>query len=58
MSPAPRRGWRVWQRYMDLERFAFLDETGATTNMTRATALGMSSRQAPLVPTGPTNMRF
>jgi transposase len=30
-----RRSWRVWQRYMDAERFVFLDETGATTAMTR-----------------------
>ena len=28
-----RRHWRVWQRYMDPERFVFLDETGATTDM-------------------------
>jgi transposase len=28
-----RRHWRVWQRYMDPERFVFLDETGAATNM-------------------------
>lgn len=26
--------WRVWQRYMDPDRFVFLDETGATTKMT------------------------
>jgi hypothetical protein len=25
----------VWQRFMDLERFVFLDETGASTNMVR-----------------------
>src|SRR5215211_7155270 len=30
-----RRRWRVWQRYMDGERFVFLDETAATTAMTR-----------------------
>ncbi|WP_206667722.1 IS630 family transposase [Muricoccus nepalensis] len=30
-----RRHWRVWQRYMDPERFVFLDETGAATNMVR-----------------------
>jgi transposase len=30
-----RRHWRVWQRFMDPERFVFLDETGATTNMVR-----------------------
>src|SRR3712207_9546804 len=27
--------WRVWQRYMDADRFVFLDETSATTAMTR-----------------------
>lgn len=30
-----RGRWRVWQRYMDPERFVFLDETSASTNMTR-----------------------
>src|SRR4051812_49600148 len=30
-----RRRWRVWQRYMDADRFVFLDETGASTNMVR-----------------------
>ncbi len=30
-----RSHWLVWQRYMDAERFVFLDETGATTAMTR-----------------------
>ena len=30
-----RDRWRVWQRYMDAERFVFLDETAATTAMTR-----------------------
>jgi hypothetical protein len=30
-----RRRWRVWQRYMDPDRFVFLDETAATTTMTR-----------------------
>jgi transposase len=30
-----RRRWRVWQRYMDGACFVFLDETGATTAMTR-----------------------
>jgi hypothetical protein len=30
-----RRRWRVWQRYMDGERFVFIDETAATTAMTR-----------------------
>lgn len=32
---AHRSLWRVWQRYMDPDRFVFLDETGAATNMTR-----------------------
>ena len=30
-----RRMWRVWQRFMDPERFVFVDETGAATNMAR-----------------------
>jgi transposase len=30
-----RRMWRVWQRFMDPERFVFIDETGAATNMAR-----------------------
>ena len=30
-----RRMWRVWQRFMDPERFVFIDETGASTNMVR-----------------------
>jgi transposase len=30
-----RDRWRVWQRFMDGQRFVFLDETGASTNMTR-----------------------
>ena len=30
-----RRMWRTWQRYMDPERFVFIDETGAATNMVR-----------------------
>lgn len=29
-----RARWRSWQRFMDAERFVFLDETGATTKMT------------------------
>jgi transposase len=35
-----RRRWRVWQRYMDAERFVFLDETSATTAMTRLRGWG------------------
>ena len=30
-----RRMWRVWQRLVDPERFVFIDETGASTNMVR-----------------------
>jgi len=30
-----RRLWRIWQRYMDSDRFVFIDETGASTNMAR-----------------------
>ena len=30
-----RRMWRVWQRFMDSDRFVFIDETGAATNMVR-----------------------
>jgi transposase len=40
-----RRRWRVWQRYMDPERFVFLDETGATTNMTRRYGWGPRSER-------------
>ena len=35
-----RARWRVWQRFMDGERFVFLDETGAATNMTRLRGWG------------------
>ena len=35
-----RSRWRVWQRYMDGERFVFLDETAATTAMTRLSGWG------------------
>jgi transposase len=30
-----RRRFRLWQRFMESTRFVFVDETGATTNMTR-----------------------
>ena len=30
-----RERWRVWQRFMDGTRFVFLDETAASTKMTR-----------------------
>jgi len=36
-----RERWRVWQGYMDPERFVFLDETGATTAMTRRSGWGV-----------------
>ena len=32
---ARRRLWRSWQPFMDPERFVFVDETGAATNMIR-----------------------
>jgi len=35
-----RSRWRVWQRYRDGERFVFLDETAATTAMTRLSGWG------------------
>src|SRR4029453_10613995 len=35
-----RSRWRVWQRYMDAERFVFIDETAATTAMTRRSGWG------------------
>jgi transposase len=35
-----RSRWRVWQRYMDGERFVFIDETAATTAMTRLSGWG------------------
>jgi len=35
-----RERWRAWQRFMDGERFVFLDETGASTNMTRLRGWG------------------
>ena len=31
-----RSRWRVWQRYMDAERFVFIDQTSATTTRDRA----------------------
>ena len=40
-----RRRWRVWQRYMDPERFVFLDETGAATNMIRRYGWGPRSER-------------
>ena len=40
-----RRHWRVWQRYMDPERFVFLDETGAATNMVRRYGWGPRSKR-------------
>src|SRR5829696_9521497 len=35
-----RSRWRVWQRYMDGDRFVFLDETAAATAMTRLSGWG------------------
>ena len=35
-----RSRWRVWQRYMDADRFVFLDETSASTNMVRRSGWG------------------
>ena len=46
-----RQRWRVWQRYMDAERFVFLDETAAATNMTRLR--GWSARGERLVDATP-----
>ena len=46
-----RRHWRIWQRYMDPERFVFLDETGAATNMIRR--YGWGPRSERLVDTAP-----
>ena len=46
-----RRRWRVWQRYMDPDRFVFLDETGATTKMT--TLYGWAPRGERLVDAAP-----
>ena len=46
-----RRRWRVWQRYMDGERFVFIDETAATTAMTRLS--GWSPKGERLVDAAP-----
>src|SRR5215212_9636496 len=46
-----RSRWRVWQRYMDGERFVFIDETAATTAMTRL--YGWSPRGERLVDAAP-----
>src|SRR5215210_7148145 len=49
-----RSRWRVWQRYMDGERFVFLDETAATTAMTRLSGWGpRGERLVDAVPAGP-----
>lgn len=48
-----RRRWRVWQRYMDAECFVFIDETGATTAMTRLYGWGpRGERLLDAVPAG------
>lgn len=46
-----RRMWRVWQRFMDPERFVFVDETGAATNMVRR--YGWAPRSERLVTAAP-----
>ena len=46
-----RRMWRVWQRFMDSERFVFLDETGASTKMVRRH--GWAARSERLVTAAP-----
>ena len=46
-----RERWRVWQRYMDGERFVFLDETSTSTNMTRL--YGWGERGGRLVDAAP-----
>src|SRR4051794_41890187 len=49
-----RRRWRVWQRYMDADRFVFIDETAATTAMTRLSGWGpRGERLVDAVPAGP-----
>jgi transposase len=40
-----RSRWRVWQRYMDADRFVFLDETGASTNMVRRSGWGLKGQR-------------
>ena len=40
-----RRRWRVWQRHMDGACFVFLDETGATTAMTRLYGWGAKGQR-------------
>jgi transposase len=46
-----RERWRVWQRYMDGERFVFPDETSPSTNMTRL--YGWGERGGRLVDAAP-----
>ncbi len=41
-----RRRWRGFQGFMDPDRFVFLDETGASTNMVRRSGLGAEVRAA------------
>jgi transposase len=48
-----RSRWRVWQRYMDGECFVFIDETAATTAMTRLYGWGpRGERLVDAVPAG------
>ena len=46
-----RRMWRVWQRFMDPDRFVFIDETGAATNMIRR--YGWAPRSQRLIASAP-----
>jgi transposase len=46
-----RSRWRVWQRFMDSERFVFLDETAASSRMTRLR--GWNARGERLVDAAP-----
>ena len=46
-----RRMWRVWQRFMDPERFVFIDEISASTNMVRR--YGWAPRSERLVTAAP-----
>ena len=46
-----RRLWRSWQPFMDPERFVFIDETGASTNMIRR--YGWAPRSERLIAAAP-----
>ena len=48
-----RSRWRVWQRYLDAACFVFIDETAATTAMTRLSGWGpRGERVVDAVPAG------